>query len=195
MTNLAASVAEYNSAAVPVFDAAAFMAESIQKTTSQATDNTIALLRGTNAGLTRSESQSYYGGGNNGLRGGGSGPRQTERPNICTSFLYGDCDRGSNCRFQHPPRLAGTLKDTNVPAAASAPLPLRSALKEEGGRTNSPSRPAGHSSKLTGTKRPGSPQGPRKIQFGKAYNAMEAQEEDQDQQDGEDGYGGAWKQH
>ena len=191
LTNLSASVAGYNMAAVSSFDPAAFMAETIQKATSQATENTIALLRGANAEAAGNDLKSYYGGGSNGLRGGGGGPRP-DRTNICTAFLYGDCERGSICRFQHPARLAGTMKDTNVAATASAPTPLKSAFKDGVGRIGVPSRP-GSPTKSTGMKRPGSPapQGPRKIQFGKAYNAMADGEDGQDQEDVEEGYA-AW---
>ena len=190
MVNLSSSVGAYNQAAAlpsAAFDPSVFMTEAVEK----ATSNTLALLRGQEGGAG-SELQSYYGGGEgSALRRTGSGTNKGERQNICTSWMYGDCERASNCRFDHNPLVKGLLKDSVAPLP---PPPLRSAFKDGAGRTNSPSR-SGSPARATGLKRPGSPgpQGSRKIQFGRAYNAMAGQEDNEDQQDVGAGYGGAWR--
>ena len=115
------------------------------------------------------------------------------RTNVCTDFLHGDCARGDNCRFGHPPNLAGALAGGGggagvrlpSPPAAEAFATQNNAHRREGnerGRSPNGGRGNGRGRSLSpnrsALKRPAPPGTPpavpgKKISFGnnKAYAA------------------------
>ena len=123
--------------------------------------------------------------------GQAGGPRQQASeghriPAVCSSWLHNKCDRGTSCRFEHPPHLAGAMLPNAPQRRMGGGL---SAQASAGPPRASPSPGAKAADSSVGKKRPiGSPapQKGAKIRVGKAYEASytydEGEEGEQQQQ-------------
>ena len=181
ISNLSSSVEAFNSCQPTVFDP--------QVMVSQAVDEAILSVR---SSLT---SQDYGARRNSSFS---SSTSEQPRPkNVCTSYLYGTCERTTDCRFDHPASLEGSLgsrAEGRLPKAAvnlAAGRPLAS-RPSSFSRPQSPRKgPYKSTPKGAFRKPPGSPAATRKIRFDKAFVTMyeedeeQIQEEEDEQQDDE----------
>ena len=115
---------------------------------------------------------------------------------VCTEFLFGNC-KHDNCRFDHPPHLANSMKTGGASANVTSnrrpapPRPLPNSTRPPSPSSSRPNSPLRGALKSGLGKRPGSPAAPssRKIQFGQAYTATyEEEQEEQEEQEEEEPY-------
>ena len=181
ISNLPSSVEAFNSCQPDVFDPQAMV--------TQAVDEALLSARSSLTSLYQPRTEEDHGARRN--RSFSSSTSEQPRPKIvCTSYLYGTCERAAqDCKFDHPPQLEGSLgsgAEGRLPKAAvnlaagrpSAPRPFSSS------RPQSPRKGPYKSTPTSAFRKPpGSPVATRRIQFGKAYVTSYEEDEEQIQEE------------